>query len=204
MLGIPPGMAEFIAKMGLQDPAKLATMLASRGIAPPATATAPGGIDPNLPAGMGKFNQPMQPMPPPPAPGIMAGGLGTQMAMGGGGADQLAQTPTPPAAPTGLPGMGGPAPGMTGGPQDPGNVPIQPTAPNPAMTDALKSAQLGIKAAQGMMEPSAASGGGGLPQAPGPFIPGALASQMPDILKLLMGSAAPTVPPSLGSMILGR
>lgn len=49
MLGMSPGMMEFMAKMALENPERLATMAAAKGIAPPAGGMA-GGMAP-APAG---------------------------------------------------------------------------------------------------------------------------------------------------------
>lgn len=83
-------------------------------------------------------------------------------------------------------------------------VPQMPAAGG--ISDAQRAALMAASLGQGagaLAAPTAAAGGGGGGSAPGPFIPGALASQMPDILKLLQG-AGPATPPPLGALIMGR
>jgi hypothetical protein len=177
MMQPPPGMAELIAKLGLQNPALLAATMAAKGVRPPA-----------LPS--------------------------TTAAMGGSPAGSAAAaTPAAPAATN--PGPPSGAPGTLPAPINPDIMsppsvpkPVEPTptpAPTVGPTDyAGLAAKLG--GASGVMTPTAAGGAGqGVrypPQAPQPG--GALASQMPDILKLLMAGGAPQPLPSLGSLILGR
>lgn len=129
---------------------------------------------------------------------------------------QTPMTGNPGQAPTSVtpaaPPATNPGPPASIGPQLPAAA--GPTASPPAAVppspnggqDMASQMMPGVSAGLGLMAPSAAGGGGGgvryPPQAPQP--PGALSSQLPDILKLLMAGAAPTPTPSLGNLILGR